>query len=135
MPSITGITRSSSSRSETGSAPGRVDSPPTSSRSAPSNASRSPWLTAASRSRKAPPSENESGVTLTTPIRRNIHSMLPPDEHEDGERDEAGQHGLRLLPARELRDREEDLRAGRAEQDASAGRVAAQHADGAGQEG
>ena len=71
MPSTTGITRSSSSRSGTGAAPGRVDSPPTSSTSAPSNASRRPWFTAASRSRNAPPSENESGVTLTTPMMRN----------------------------------------------------------------
>ena len=78
MPSITGITRSSSSRSDTASAPGRVDSPPTSSRSAPSNASRRPWLTAASRSRKAPPSENESGVTLSTPMMRNTKPRRPP---------------------------------------------------------
>ncbi len=40
IPSITGMTRRSSSASATGCAPGRVDSPPTSSRSAPSLASR-----------------------------------------------------------------------------------------------
>ena len=66
--SITGTTRRSSSSSATGSAPGRVDSPPTSRMSAPSAASRSPCSTAASASRNSPPSENESGVTLTTPM-------------------------------------------------------------------
>src|SRR3954451_12496379 len=66
--STTGTTRWSSSSAGTGSAPGRVDSPPTSSISAPSAASSSPCLTAASASRNSPPSENESGVTLTTPI-------------------------------------------------------------------
>ena len=34
----------------------------------PARSARSPWATAASASRKRPPSENESGVTLTTPI-------------------------------------------------------------------
>ena len=52
----------------TGSAPGRVDSPPTSRMSAPSAASSRPCSTAASASRNSPPSENESGVTLTTPM-------------------------------------------------------------------
>src|SRR5215211_3714403 len=46
--STTGTTRRRSSSSETGSAPGRVDSPPA--------------------SRKRPPSEKESGVTLTMPM-------------------------------------------------------------------
>ncbi len=46
-------------------APGRVDSPPTSSRSAPASASARPCATAASASRKRPPSEKLSGVTLT----------------------------------------------------------------------
>src|SRR4051812_21934915 len=68
-PSITGRTRRSSSSAGTGSAPGRVDSPPMSRISAPSAARRSPWATASPASRKRPPSENESGVTLTTPIR------------------------------------------------------------------
>src|SRR4051812_11804943 len=35
---------------------------------APSPASSRPWVTAASRSNHSPPSENESGVTLTTPM-------------------------------------------------------------------
>ena len=50
------------------SAPGRVDSPPTSTRSAPSAASARPCATAAAGSNQSPPSENESGVTLTTPM-------------------------------------------------------------------
>ena len=68
--SITGRTRSSSTASGTSTAPGRVDSPPTSSRSAPSAARASPWATAAAGSRNRPPSENESGVTFTTPMTR-----------------------------------------------------------------
>ena len=47
----TGNTRARSSASVTGSAPGRVDSPPTSSTSAPSAANASPWRIAASGSR------------------------------------------------------------------------------------
>ena len=70
-PSITGTTRRSSSPAETGSAPGRVDSPPMSRISAPSPTSSSPCAIAASASRNAPPSENESGVTFTIPITRN----------------------------------------------------------------
>src|SRR5215211_1666199 len=66
--STTGTTRRRSSSSETGSAPGRVDSPPTSRMAAPSAASRRPCSTAASASRKRPPSEKESGVTLTMPM-------------------------------------------------------------------
>jgi len=46
-PSSTGKTRRSSSSTGTGSLPGRVDSPPTSSRSAPSATSRRPCSTAA----------------------------------------------------------------------------------------
>ena len=52
----------------TGCAPGRVDSPPTSRRSAPSATSARPCSTAAPASSHRPPSENESGVTLTTPM-------------------------------------------------------------------
>src|SRR4051812_10655367 len=66
---MTGTTRSISSFTGTRSEPGRVDSPPTSSRSAPCVASSTPRRTAASGSRNSPPSENESGVTFTTPIR------------------------------------------------------------------
>ncbi len=64
----TGTTRRSSSASSTRAAPGRVDSPPTSTRSAPCATRSSPCLTASSGSNHSPPSENESGVTLTTPI-------------------------------------------------------------------
>src|SRR6267142_4564461 len=72
--STTGMMRSSSSASETGAAPGRVDSPPTSTMSAPSSASRRACAIAASRSRKRPPSEKESGVTFTTPITKGLSS-------------------------------------------------------------
>src|SRR4051794_2756337 len=70
--STTGRTRRSSSASSTGSAPGRVDSPPTSTTSAPLSLSRNPCFTAASASRNSPPSEKESGVTFTTPIRSGV---------------------------------------------------------------
>src|SRR3954451_5565754 len=80
--STTGSTRRSSSSAPTGSAPGRVDSPPTSKIAAPSLTSSTPCAIAASASRYLPPSENESGVTLTTPISlgfmsRSIPSLLP----------------------------------------------------------
>ncbi len=68
--SITGTTRARSSSGGTGSEYGRVDSPPTSRMLAPSSASRRPWAIAASRSNHSPPSENESGVTLTMPMMR-----------------------------------------------------------------
>ena len=47
---------------------GRVDSPPTSTIAAPSATIRLAASTATAGSRWTPPSENESGVTLTTPI-------------------------------------------------------------------
>ncbi len=72
--SMTGMTRSSSAATLTGNAPGRVDSPPMSMMSAPSSASLTAWLSAWSRSVKRPPSENESGVTLRTPITRQRRS-------------------------------------------------------------
>ena len=65
---ITGTTRAVSVAASTRSAPGRVDSPPTSTRSAPRWCRSMPWATAWSRSSQRPPSENESGVTLSTPI-------------------------------------------------------------------
>src|SRR5690606_30444622 len=65
---ITGSTRASSASTGTRPAPGRVDSPPTSRTSAPSPRSSRPCATAASGSYHSPPSENESGVTLTTPM-------------------------------------------------------------------
>src|SRR6266480_2852277 len=66
--SITGMTRRNSSSAPTGSAPGRVDSPPTSMSAAPSAAMRTPCSTAASTEAKRPPSEKESGVTFSTPM-------------------------------------------------------------------
>src|SRR5918995_3200693 len=67
-PSTTGTTRRRSSSAGTGAAPGRVDSPPTSTIAAPSSTSRRAWRTASASSSNVPPSENESGVTLTTPM-------------------------------------------------------------------
>src|SRR5258708_3556305 len=72
--SSTGMTRASSSASETGAAPGRVDSPPMSMMSAPSSASFLACATAADASRKRPPSEKESGVMFTTPITSGLPS-------------------------------------------------------------
>jgi hypothetical protein len=66
--SMTGMTRPSSSSSEIDSAPGRVDSPPTSMIRAPSAAIRQPCSTALSVEKNSPPSEKESGVTLSTPM-------------------------------------------------------------------
>ena len=74
---ITGSVRAISSVSLTGSAPGRVDSPPMSSTSAPAATRRSACSTAASGSKALPPSEKLSGVTLTTPMisgRRRVGS-------------------------------------------------------------
>ena len=71
--SIRGRVRAISTSMETSSAPGRVDSPPTSSIPAPDAISASASATAASRSRSAPlltkrpPSEKESGVRFSTP--------------------------------------------------------------------
>jgi hypothetical protein len=66
--SNTGMTRRNSSDSLTGTARGRVDSPPISMISAPSSMSWNVWSSAAEGSRNCPPSENESGVTLTMPM-------------------------------------------------------------------
>src|SRR5947207_6949494 len=66
--SITGSTRFYSSFADTGFAPGRVDSPPMSIMSAPSDAISIPRATAALVPKNSPPSENESGVTLRTPM-------------------------------------------------------------------
>lgn len=77
-PRTTGTTRRSSSSSSTRVAPGRVDSPPTSTRSAPWAASSRPCSTAAAVSNQRPPSEKESGVTLTTPMTaQRSHSGSP----------------------------------------------------------
>src|SRR4051794_18857885 len=70
-PATTGTTRASSSSSGTGSDPGRVDSPPMSRMPAPSPAIARPCWIARRASSHSPPSENESGVTLTTPMTVN----------------------------------------------------------------
>src|SRR3954464_12369895 len=64
----TGRTRAHSSSSDTGAAPGRVDSPPMSMMCAPSSASLRACAMAERASKNLPPSEKESGVTLTTPM-------------------------------------------------------------------
>ena len=66
----TGRTRRNSSCSGVRSVPGRVDSPPTSMMSAPSTTRSRAWRMATSGSAHMPPSENELGVTLTTPMTR-----------------------------------------------------------------
>ncbi|AMD55941.1 hypothetical protein ATO49_25600 [Mycolicibacterium fortuitum subsp. fortuitum DSM 46621 = ATCC 6841 = JCM 6387] len=66
--SITGATRAASTEGSTRTAPGRVDSPPTSMIAAPAAARASPCSTARSRSMNLPPSEKESSVTFTTPM-------------------------------------------------------------------
>ncbi len=66
----TGPTRRHSSSQGTVSAPGRVDSPPMSMIAAPSETIWRARAIAASASAYRPPSENESGVTLRTPITR-----------------------------------------------------------------
>ena len=76
---MTGSTRAFSTSASTRPAPGRVDSPPTSTRSAPASRMPMPWATAWSRSSQRPPSENESGVTLRTPI-----TTAPPRAREPG---------------------------------------------------
>lgn len=77
-PRTTGTTRRSSSSASTRLAPGRVDSPPTSTRSAPWATRSSPRLTAAVVSNQRPPSEKESGVTFTTPMTpQRSHSGRP----------------------------------------------------------
>src|SRR6187402_2875432 len=65
--SSTGTTRRSSSSCETSSAPGRVDSPPTSTRAAPSASMRLAARVASSADAYDPPSEKLSGVTLRIP--------------------------------------------------------------------
>src|SRR6218665_1489638 len=72
----TGSTRASSCSSGTAVLPGRVDSPPMSSMSAPSLSSCSQCCTAVAVLPWRPPSENESGVTLTMPMTRGrVRSM------------------------------------------------------------
>ena len=78
-PAMTPSTRAISSSVVTVSEPGRVDSPPTSRISAPSLASFRPWAIPASTFAKRPPSENESGVTLTIPMTRVASMPMPPN--------------------------------------------------------
>src|SRR5215471_11980027 len=87
-PVITGMTRRSSSSAGIRWAPGRVDSPPTSTMSAPCAASCRPRPIAASAPNHSPPSENESGVTLTTPMTRHRPGSGSP-----------GGPGARRMPA------------------------------------
>ena len=68
--STTGTTRRNSSSTGTASDPGRVDSPPMSMMAAPSRTSARLWASASSASKNRPPSENESGVTFTIPMRQ-----------------------------------------------------------------
>ena len=69
-PSASAASRRQRSAAGTGDAPGRVLSAPRTMRSAPSAASASACPAAARGSRVRPPSENESGVTLTIPMTR-----------------------------------------------------------------
>src|SRR5438445_5898623 len=109
-PSSTGINRDSSCSADTLPAPGRLDSAPTSTRSAPSSTSRCACAIAAPGSRLRPPSENESGVTLTTPAtsgRSSISRNLPQRRlravvSADMKRPEAGPGAP--FPGNELRD-------------------------------
>jgi hypothetical protein len=66
--STTGSNRRSCSSADTPVAPGRVLSAPRSTRSAPSAINCLACAIASAGMRYRPPSENESGVTLTTPI-------------------------------------------------------------------
>ena len=67
---MTGTTRRSSSSTGTRAAPGRVDSPPTSTMSAPSATNCEAVRDGRRASRNSPPSEKLSGVTLSTPKTR-----------------------------------------------------------------
>ncbi len=71
------MTRRCSSSGATGAAPGRVDSPPTSTMSAPDSASVTPCAMAEGVSLNLPPSEKLSGVTLTMPMIRGAARSSP----------------------------------------------------------
>src|SRR5258708_14280107 len=77
-PSTTGNTRRSSAATGVGGEPGRVDSPPTPKKGAPSETKRRPSTMACVLSRRSPPSEKESGVTLTIAITRGRSRAMPP---------------------------------------------------------
>src|SRR5512140_2607564 len=101
--STTGSARRSSSSAVTGRARGFVASPPTSRISAPSRSSCSPCATATSASRYCPPSENESGVTLTTPITRTPLDKTPTSVTPD--KATLGRFGRRVFLAQRREDR------------------------------
>src|SRR6185369_5226591 len=87
MSSITGTTRAISSSIETGAAPGRVDSPPTSMIVAPSSIICSAACSAFVWSKWTPPSEKESGVTFRMPMTAGVIGLLvpfPPDARAEG---------------------------------------------------
>ena len=69
-----GRTRSHSSTAPTDAAPGRVDSPPRSRMSAPAASIAPARSTTVCGDGSSPPSENESGVTFSTPMT----SVRPP---------------------------------------------------------
>jgi hypothetical protein len=74
---MTGSTRRISSAGSTGVAPGRVDSPPISMRSAPASRSARARAVASPGSVKSPPSEKLSGVTLRMPMTRGRARSSP----------------------------------------------------------
>src|SRR5262245_57242397 len=74
----TGSRRARSSRDETGSAPGRVASAPTSSTPAPAATIAAAASAARTGSSKQPPSLNESGVALRTPMSTGRSSPSGP---------------------------------------------------------
>src|SRR5579884_4133098 len=74
----TGRSRRSSSAAGTGAAPGRVDSAPTSRSAAPS-ATAAAASAARPGSRCRPPSEKESGVALSTPMRTTRSRETTPE--------------------------------------------------------
>ena len=74
---ITGAVRAISSASGTGSAPGRVDSPPMSRMSAPASARARAAARAVGSVACSPPSEKLSGVTLRMPMIRGRSRARP----------------------------------------------------------
>ncbi len=94
-----GRTRSISSPSQTGFAPGRVDSPPTSTIAAPASAMAKPAWTAASGSAKRPPSEKLSGVTLRIAATCGWSSRTTRSPRPSGARGEVRRLQVRSAPA------------------------------------
>src|SRR5579875_2829779 len=75
----TGRSRRSSSPAGTGAAPGRVDSAPMSRSAAPSATIAAAASAARAGSRWRPPSEKESGVALSTPMRATRSRETTPE--------------------------------------------------------